>query len=102
MTLFGALGAFFFKRVTADSVLKLLTDKYLYMGGGFYLLGALINIWLLRTLNYTIIYPAGCLTYIWTAILSKYLLGEKITVKKTAGIALLALGVVVLTISDSI
>ena len=101
MTLFGALGAYFFKKVTADGIWNLITDKHLYLGGGFYVLGALINILLLRTLNYSIIYPMSCLTYIWTTVLSKCMLNEKITRKKAAGIAFLVLGVVILTISGN-
>ena len=50
MTLFGSLGALFLKRGSAKvSELKsLVTTPQIWLGGLFYLAGALLNIYLLR------------------------------------------------------
>ena len=52
MTFLGALGAFFFKRAAmkADGILPLFTNKELYLGGMFYVSGAILNILLLQYL----------------------------------------------------
>ena len=99
MTLAGSLGAFFFKKSTSDltNVFSLLRVPSFYLGGFLYCLAALMNVVLLRYMDYTIVYPMGAITYIWSLIISNRFLGEKITKKKVLGIALICVGVVLLT-----
>lgn len=94
MTLFGSLGALFLKRGSAKvSELKsLVTTPQIWLGGLFYLAGALLNIYLLRDYSYSIVYPLTSLTYVWSLILSALLLHEKVTVQKLFGIAAICLG----------
>ena len=94
MTLFGSLGALFLKRGSAKvSELKsLVTTQQIWLGGLFYLAGALLNIYLLRGYSYSIVYPLTSLTYVWSLILSALLLHEKVTVQKLFGIAAICLG----------
>ena len=94
MTLFGSLGALFLKRGSAKvSELKsLVTAPQIWLGGLFYLAGALLNIYLLRGYSYSIVYPLTSLTYVWSLILSALLLHEKVTVQKLFGIAAICLG----------
>lgn len=100
MTLLGALGAFSFKKATmkADGFLSLFFNKELYLGVVFYVSGALLNIVLLRYLQYSILYPMTAITYIWTALISHSLLGEKITKRVLLGITMICVGVVFLVI----
>lgn len=94
MTLFGSLGALFLKRGSAKvSELKsLVTTPQIWLGGLFYLAGALLNIYLMRGYSYSIVYPLTSLTYVWSLILSALLLHEKVTVQKLFGIAAICLG----------
>lgn len=94
MTLFGSLGALFLKRGSAKvSELKsLVTTPQIWLGGLFYLAGALLNIYLLRGYSYSIVYPLTSLTYVWSLIISALLLHEKVTVQKLFGIAAICLG----------
>ena len=94
MTLFGSLGALFLQRGSAKvSELKsLVTTPQIWLGGLFYLAGALLNIYLLRGYSYSIVYPLTSLTYVWSLILSALLLHEKVTVQKLFGIAAICLG----------
>ena len=94
MTRFGSLGALFLKRGSAKvSELKsLVTTPQIWLGGLFYLAGALLNIYLLRGYSYSIVYPLTSLTYVWSLILSALLLHEKVTVQKLFGIAAICLG----------
>ena len=98
MTLIGSLGAFFFKRSTSnmEGIFSLIRSPWLYVGGVLYVASALMNVVLLRFMDYTILYPMTAITYIWSLIVSNRFLGEKITVKKVAGVALICLGVVLL------
>ncbi len=99
MTFLGALGAFFFKRAAmkVDGLLSLFTNRELYLGGTFYLSGAILNILLLRHLQYSILYPMTAITYIWTAMISHCLLGEKISKRALLGIVMICVGVGFLT-----
>lgn len=94
MTLFGSLGALFLKRGSAKArnAKALVTAPQIWLGGLFYLAGALLNIYLLRCYSYSVIYPLTSLTYVWTLLLSALLLHERVTVQKLVGIAAICLG----------
>ena len=99
MTLCGSLGGYFLKRASAklDSIKNLIINKYIYIGGIFYCLGAFINIILLKYIPYNIVLPLNSITYIWTLVLAYFLLGEKINKYKLLGIMCIVVGVVFLT-----
>lgn len=99
MTLIGSLGTFFFKISTAKmtGIFSLLRIPTFYLGGFLYGLSALINVVLLRYLDYTILYPMTAIAYIWSLILSNRLMGERITKEKVTGILCICAGVVLLT-----
>lgn len=99
MTLLGSLGAFFFKKSTGsmDGIFSLLRIPSFYVGGVLYVSGAMMNVILLRYLDYTVLYPMSAVAYIWSLLISNRLLGEKITRKKILGVALILFGVILLT-----
>ena len=99
MTLCGSLGAFFFKGASAKSkgILGLLTTPQFYVGGCFYVGGALLNIVLLRVWEYSVVYPMTAITYVWAMVLSNRFLGERMTRNKLLGMALVLCGVMILT-----
>lgn len=99
MTLAGSLGAFFFKKSTnnMEGIFSLLRIPSFYLGGFLYCFGALMNVILLRYMDYTVVYPIGSIAYIWSLLISNRFLGEAITKKKVLGIALICVGVVLLT-----
>lgn len=95
MTLLGSLGALFLKRGSATKASKLkslVTTPQIWLGGLFYLAGALLNIYLLRGYSYSVVYPMTSLTYVWTLLLSALFLHERVTVQKLFGIAAICLG----------
>lgn len=98
MTLCGSLGALFFKRGAArlTSLRALVTTPQLWLGGGFYLAGAAMNIVLLRAYAYSVVYPLTSLTYVWSLVLSAAVLHERITACKLLGVAAVCLGVFLL------
>lgn len=99
MTLCGSLGALFFKRGAANvsGLRSLLTSPRLWLGGCCYLAGAALNILLLRSHDYSVVYPLTSLTYVWSLALSAALLHERVTAQKLLGVAAVCLGVFLLT-----
>lgn len=93
-TLLGSLGALFFKRASEKikDLKSLILNIDLYIGGIFYVLGALLNIVLLKVLPYSIVPPLMSFTYVWTVIISKIVLKEKIRKTQIVGVVLLILG----------
>lgn len=98
MTFLGAMGAYFFKKAAgqAANIRSLLGHKELYLGGLLYVISAVMNILLLRYLQYSILYPMTAITYIWTVFLAHLLLGEKLSGRILLGIAVICVGVVCL------
>lgn len=95
MGLFASVASLFLKKSTEGglSVGKLLGSPYFYLGGSLYVLSALLNLYLLKRLPYSIVVPLGSLTYIWTLIVAHKFLGETITRRKIAGLLLIIVGV---------
>jgi len=95
MTMLGAVASLFLKKASgADGLLALIKNINLYIGGFLYLASAVLNIWILRYLDYSVVLPLTSLTYIWTMILSYLILKEKITLKKVGGIVLILAGAI--------
>ena len=93
MTMLGAVASLFLKKASgSNSLIDMLKNINLYIGGFLYVSSAVLNIWLLKILDYSVILPLTSLTYIWTMIISYFILKEKITVKKVLGICLILIG----------
>ena len=98
MTMLGAIASLFLKR--ASSFLNLLTlikNHNLYCGAFLYFLSAILNIYVLRYLEYSVVLPLTSLTYVWTMFLSYLFLKEKIGVKKCVGVSLIFAGAIVVS-----
>lgn len=99
MTMVGSVASLFLKKASAsDSILGLIKNKNIYIGGLLYLASAILNIIVLRYISYSIVLPLTSITYIWTLIISRYWLKEKISAKKICGIMLIVIGAVSITI----
>lgn len=99
-TLLGAFGGFFFKKSTkSTSVFGIIKSPFLYLGAGFYVLGAVLNIIVLKYLPYSVVLPITSITYMWTLILSLFLLKERITKLKVSGVALIIIGSIFIGLS---
>ena len=103
MTLMGSLGGFFFKKGAAhlnlNNVIKsLFLNLNLYIGGVLYVISAVLNIIALKYLPYSIVLPLTGITYIWTIIISRIMLKEKVNKEKVIGIALILVGAIFIAI----
>lgn len=99
-TLAGAFGGLCFKKAvsSSDKIIKTFLSPYLYIGGLLYVLGAILNIIVLKELRYTVVLPLTSITYIWTILISYFILNERITSKKIIGILLIITGAIILGI----
>jgi len=97
MTLLGSIAALFLKKASgAEEITILIKTKNLYIGCGLYILAAIINIYVLRYLDYSTVLPLTSLTYVWTMILSWLVLKEKMTIKKVIGTIGIIIGAVLI------
>lgn len=95
MGFFASVASFFLKKSIAGGldIKRLIFNPYFYLGGGLYVLSALLNLYLLKQLPYSIVVPLGALTYIWTLGIAYKFLGEAVTKQKIAGIIFVFIGV---------
>ena len=93
---FGAYAAILMKK-GADrlklNLKSLLRNRNLIIGILIYGIGTVVYIIALKGAPLSILYPLVSTTYIWTALLSQKLLGEKMNRSKWAGIVCIILGV---------
>lgn len=68
-------------------------NPYFYLNSELYVLSALLNLYLLKQLPYSVVLPLGALTYIWTLAIAHNFLGEMITRVKIEGVFLVLVGV---------
>jgi len=95
MTFLGALGGFWFKKVSR--VTKPVQKLFRFLlGCVFYGLAAILNIIVLHHMPYTIVFPLTAITYVWTFLLSFFILGEKLNGYKLAGLGCILIGTFVL------
>ena len=95
MTLTASFAAFFLKKSTSGgTILSIIKNKYLFIGGFMYVFAALINIWLLKKMPYFVVIPLGSICYIWTMFIARIFLKERIGVEKIIGVLLILSGVI--------
>lgn len=99
MTVCGAVASLFLKRASGtEGIFKMFLNINLYLGGGLYLISAVLNVYILRYLDYSVVLPLTSITYIWTMVLSYMILKEKITMKKIMGVVLILVGAIFVSI----
>jgi drug/metabolite transporter (DMT)-like permease len=101
LTFFGAAGSFFFKKSARNSpqLHDVIRDVNLYLGAGFYIISAIINIIVLQLLPYTIVLPCSSITYVWSLFLSRTYLRERIGFMKIVGVICIIIGTLIIPLS---
>ncbi|CAH0438843.1 Putative transporter [Clostridium neonatale] len=98
MTLIGAFASLFLKKASYfKNFRELIWNINLYIGGILYFVSAVVNIYILHFLDYSIVLPLTSITYIWTMIIAYLVFEEKITKKKIAGLSLILIGVITIS-----
>ena len=100
MTMLGSFASLFLKKTSANQdLLCIIKDSNLYIGAALYIFSAIINIIVLRVIDYSVVLPLTSLTYIWTMFLSSFVLREKITRRKISGIGLIVAGAIFVSLT---
>ncbi|MCM1025851.1 MAG: EamA family transporter [Roseburia sp.] len=105
MTLMGSVASLFLKQASgslkgenlAAVVLNMLKTPSLYVGGLLYLTASVLNIYVLRVMDYSTVLPLSGFTYVWTMLLARLKFGEKLTTRKAAGVLLVLIGAVLVS-----
>ena len=98
MTWMGTIASVFFKKASGSTGIKsLITNKYLWIGGLIYVGSAVMNIFVLRYMDYSVVLPLTSITYIWTMLVSFLFLKEHISIKQIVGVSLIVAGAVLIT-----
>lgn len=99
MTMLGSIASLFLKKASgADGIIGMLKNINLYLGGALYMASAVVNIIVLKKMEYSIVLPLTSITYIWTMVLSYMIMKEKITRKKIGGVVLILIGAICMSI----
>lgn len=99
MTLMGSVASLFLKKASSSTeLISLITNRNIYIGGFLYLGSAVLNIVVLKTLDYSVVLPLTSLTYIWTMIISYLYLKEKISKKKMIGVIMILVGAICVSV----
>lgn len=99
MTFLGSLASFFLKKASSSAYISaLLKNRNLYIGGVLYVISALINIYVLKFLPYSVVLPLTSLTYIWTMVFSYFYLKEKVNNKKVIGVFIILFGAILVAV----
>lgn len=95
----GSVASIYLKRAaSANSLIKIILSLNLYIGGILYIISAVLDIYVLQFLDYSVVLPLTSLTYVWTLILSRIMLKEKITIKKAIGVMAIVLGAILVSV----
>lgn len=105
MTIMGSVASLFLKQASGslkgDNIMaaafNMLKTPNLYAGGVLYLAASVLNIYVLRVLDYSSVLPLSAFTYVWTMFLARLRFGEKLTVRKMAGVFLVVVGAVLVS-----
>ncbi len=99
MTLLGSIASLFLKKASdRGNLIRMLKNKNIYIGGLLYLASALLNVIMLKYLDYSVVLPLTSLTYLWTILLAYIFLKERITSSKIVGICAVLLGAFLITL----
>lgn len=95
MTMLGSVASLYLKKASvANGIFEMIKNKYLYIGGFLYFSSAVLNIWILRYLDYSVVLPLTSFTYIWTIGVSNVMLKESVTKKKVIGVVMILIGAI--------
>jgi drug/metabolite transporter (DMT)-like permease len=94
-----AFASYFLKKGSGfKGIRQMFRQKFLWLGGAMYVATVALGIVMLRYYDLTVMVPFGALTYVWSLLIGRFLLKERVTTRKAAGVALIIAGAVVMVI----
>ncbi len=98
-SIIGAFGGFVFKGAAKElkfNLKKMMRNYRLIFGFILFGLASVIYIGALTKGELNVLYPVSSLTYIWSSLIAKKYLNEKLNFYKWSGIALIILGAILI------
>jgi drug/metabolite transporter (DMT)-like permease len=87
-----------FGAVSFFSYLGALSTNWYFLGGtGLLIVWMISQLWMFTWADLTYVLPVTASAYIFTAILSKFFLGERISIARWTGIAIISFGVLLVS-----
>jgi uncharacterized membrane protein len=100
-TMIGSTGMVFLKKGSAnihrDNLLAQFKNWQLMIGIGLFIPATLLYLIALKYGDLSVIYPFSSLSYIWVALLATFFLKEDMNKLKGVGIALIIIGIILIT-----
>jgi uncharacterized membrane protein len=96
----GSIGQLEFKRGSATfefNLVALATNFHLVAGALLYVFSTVIYVYVLKGGRLSVIYPIIATSYIWTTLFARIFLNEPVNIVTWLGIALILLGVTLIT-----
>jgi len=96
----GTFGSLYLKKGAKNfnfNILEQIRNKQLILGIFLFVLSSIFYIYALSMEKLSLLYPLTSLTYIWVALVSVKFLGEKMNKPKWLGIALIIIGISLVT-----
>ena len=94
-SIIGAFGGFIFKKTSSNlslNIIRLIKNYNLIFGFILFGISSVIYITALKYEALNVLYPISALTYVWSTLIAKRFLGEKINIYKWGGITLILIG----------
>ncbi len=95
-TFTAAFGSYAYKLAGNRIRGRIVTNWYIYVGAGLYLLENVFFILALKNNDLSLILGFTGLTYVWSLLIARLLLKEKLNMRKIAGVSLIIIGVAVI------
>ena len=96
ITMLGALASWMLKLSAEAGIPEVLRDWHFYAGGLGYATAAVLNIWVLRHMDLSVVLPLTSLTYVWTLAIGHWMLDERLTGRRVLGVLSILIGVVLI------
>jgi uncharacterized membrane protein len=100
-TLLAALGSFFMKKGSSKlslNIMQQIRNTNAILGIFLFLSSSVFYMFALKLEKLSIIYPMTSMTYVWVVFLSAFLLKEKFSYTRIAGVSLIILGIVLINL----
>jgi drug/metabolite transporter (DMT)-like permease len=88
------IGAYYvIKAANLNNFKDIFMNNSIYIGAGLYIIIALLNVYFLRFVDYSLVLPLSSITYIWIMLIANKFFNEKIIKNKLRGFLLICIGV---------
>ncbi len=87
------------KNASVSQIIRLVYNKYIILGGIGYIGSLAIYLYALANAPLSIVYPIFASTFIFIVLFSKFFLGEDIGISRYIGIAVIFVGIIIISLT---